>query len=124
MFQVAAARRTTTLASTTDTDWIGIYKKGDCAEPDLWQDSNGVTPSIANRVVDQLQGFAQPGALILRQGHLVVLAHMLYPLPLPHVSADIDDFADARDRGGVGYAVEAFDHLGPGGAQAEHAAPI
>merc|ERR1712100_610903 len=37
---------------STDTDWIGIYKKGDCAEPDLWQDSNGVTPSIANRVVE------------------------------------------------------------------------
>ena len=75
--------------------------------------------AFADRLIDQLERLAESGALVGGQRDGVVLALVLQALAAPHLTADLDDFAGAGDRGVVGHAVEALDDLRAGGAQAE-----
>ena len=79
--------------------------------------------ALAHRVVDELEGLAEAGALPLGQRQLVVLAVVLDALAPPHLAADVDDLAGAAERRGVGHAVEALDDLRPGRADAEREPP-
>ncbi len=72
---------------------------------------------LADRVVDQLERLAQPGASLQRQ--LVVLALVGQPLAAPDHPADLDDLAGPADRRVVRHAVPALDHLRAGRAEAQ-----
>ena len=74
---------------------------------------------LAHGMIHDLEGLAQSGAPPLGQGHLVVGALVFEAVAPPHRSADLDDLAGASQRGVVGHAMEALDHLGPGSAQAQ-----
>ena len=79
----------------------------------------------ADRVGDDLERLAEPGALAGGERQVVVAAMVLEGrLSAPHVPADLDDLARPTERRGVGDAVEALDHLGPGRAEAEVEASV
>ena len=70
-------------------------------------------------MIDQLQRFAQTGALFGGQGNLVVLALVGHPFAPPHLPADVDDLAGTAQRRVERHAVEALHHLRPGRADAQ-----
>ena len=75
-------------------------------------------------VVDQLEGLAQPRPFAGRQRDLVGRALVdERRLAGPDLAADVDDLARAGEGAVVGHAVEALDHLGARGSEAEDAAP-
>ena len=67
--------------------------------------------TFADRVIDQLQRFAQAGALVGRQRNPVVLAVVGHPLATPHLPADLDDLAGAAQWRVERHTVEALHHL-------------
>ncbi|CPU49577.1 Uncharacterised protein [Mycobacteroides abscessus] len=75
--------------------------------------------AVAHRVVDQLQGLAEAGALLRGERHGEVLALELEALAAPHLATDLDGLAGAAQRCVVLDAVEPLDHLGARGADAE-----
>ena len=84
------------------------------------QDGN----AFADRLIDQLQRLAQAGALLGRQRDRVVVALVLQLFAPPHLAADLDDLAGARDRRVVTDPVETLDHLRARSAQAQDVAAV
>src|ERR1039457_6081695 len=66
--------------------------------------------ALPDRVVDQLEGLAEPGSLVRRQRDRVGLARVLQPLAAPHLPADLDDLPGTADRGVIGPALPALRH--------------
>lgn len=83
------------------------------------QGGDGDRNALTHRVVDQVQGLAQPGATVGGQRQLVVLAVVVEVLAPPHLAADLDHLAGTPQRRVERHAVEAFHHLRSGGADSE-----
>ena len=78
---------------------------------------------LAHRMVDQLQGLAEPRALILRKRELVVRAVVHHDLSSPDRTTDLHDLALTAEGLVVLHAVEPLDDLRAGRTEAEDEAP-
>ncbi len=78
--------------------------------------------ALTNGMIDDLEGLAQTRPLVLGQRDLVGAAVVFDPVASPYLAADVDDLPGPGQRLVEGHAVPSFDHLGAGGADAEHEA--
>jgi hypothetical protein len=80
--------------------------------------------AFAHRRIDELERFAQSGALVGGQRDRVVVTLVLHPFSAPHLPADFDHLAGARNRSVVGHPVETLDDLRTRRTQAEGEAAV
>ena len=78
---------------------------------------------LAHRMVDQLQGLAEPRALIFRKRELVVRAVMHHDLSSPDRTTDLHNLALTAEGLVVLHAMEPLDDLRAGRTEAEDEAP-